>query len=260
MIVKDEVISDLGTVEVEKGPNSDYKIIMPQMDRNLYVKVNDVLSSLGGKWNRKAKGHLFSEDPENGIADVILTGEVTKVNLKKELQYYPTPPGVLDEIRKLCLSYMKDVGEVYEPSAGEGAIAEMLRETYGDDINLYCFEKHPPFCDTLREKGFEVREGDFLEVDPNLNKADSIIANPPFTKLQDVDHVSHMIDCLYPGGFLCTVMSPAIDFRVTKKIEAFKEKLNTEMEYWDTLEMESGAFKSSGTNVRTIILWGHKGV
>ena len=38
-------------------------VIVQQLDRNDYVKVNKALEALGGKWNRKAKAHLFDEDP-----------------------------------------------------------------------------------------------------------------------------------------------------------------------------------------------------
>ena len=34
-------------------------VIPDQLDRKLYVKTNKVLEAAGGKWNRKARAHVF---------------------------------------------------------------------------------------------------------------------------------------------------------------------------------------------------------
>ena len=38
-----------------------------QLERADYEAVNKVLSALGGKWNRKAKGHVFDYEPEEDV-------------------------------------------------------------------------------------------------------------------------------------------------------------------------------------------------
>lgn len=48
-----------------------------QLDRKLYVAVNKVLEGLGGKWDRKAKAHVFDHEPSNDLDRAILTGEIT---------------------------------------------------------------------------------------------------------------------------------------------------------------------------------------
>src|SRR5204862_5173800 len=41
------------------------KIVLPtQLERKTYLDTNKVLERIGGKWNRKQKGHVF-EDEEN---------------------------------------------------------------------------------------------------------------------------------------------------------------------------------------------------
>ena len=47
-----------------------------QLDRAVYNDVNKVLTALGGKWNRKEKGHVFDYDPEEALETAIMTGEV----------------------------------------------------------------------------------------------------------------------------------------------------------------------------------------
>jgi methylase of polypeptide subunit release factors len=44
------------------------------LERELYMRVNKVLEALGGKWNRKVRGHVFESDPSAGrgaIADAV---------------------------------------------------------------------------------------------------------------------------------------------------------------------------------------------
>ena len=47
-----------------------------QLDRKQYQAVNEVLENIGGKWNRKLKGHVFEIDPEDALDQVLLTGEI----------------------------------------------------------------------------------------------------------------------------------------------------------------------------------------
>ena len=44
--------------------------------------MNKVLEALGGKWNRKAGGHVFDHYPADEIDEVILTGEYTDKSFK----------------------------------------------------------------------------------------------------------------------------------------------------------------------------------
>jgi hypothetical protein len=38
-----------------------------QLERKLYESVNKALVALGGKWNKKAKAHLFDHNPTDDI-------------------------------------------------------------------------------------------------------------------------------------------------------------------------------------------------
>ena len=62
-----------------------------QLDRKTYTEVNKVLENMGGKWNRKAKAHVFAEDDDVAemLENVLLTQEVK--DLKREYQFFPTP-------------------------------------------------------------------------------------------------------------------------------------------------------------------------
>ena len=77
--LSDPVLSILSTVRIE-GNIVFLTCGMLSGDkecRKLYLDVNAALESLGGKWNRKAKGYVFDSDPTDKIEVAILTGEVT---------------------------------------------------------------------------------------------------------------------------------------------------------------------------------------
>lgn len=225
------------------------KVFLParQMDRKLYEQVNKALMAMGGKWNRSAKAHVFDADPSELMEQALETGEVTSV--KQELQYFQTPAAVVDvmlqKLRQFPLTK-----RVLEPSAGEGAIALRLK---GAGYEVEVCEKHEPFR-ALLALGFKVLpETDFLAVEAN-GAYDAVVANPPFVRQQDVEHVSHMLDIVKPGGVVVAVMSSGVTFRDNKKTQAFREKMDRTCCSCDILELPEGSFKASGTMVRTVML------
>ena len=66
----------------------------PQLDRDVYLKVDKALKYIGGKWNRKCGGHVFNSDPTNLLEQVILTASVDKPE-NNALGYFPTPKNIV---------------------------------------------------------------------------------------------------------------------------------------------------------------------
>jgi hypothetical protein len=228
------------------------KLFLPptQLDRKLYEKVNKALEAMGGKWNRSAKAHLFPNNPSDLIEQTLGTGDV--VNLKQELQYFPTPIGVINlMLDKLRLAGVEK-GTVLEPSAGEGAIASRLRDV---GFNVDVCEIHEPFRKKLALDGFKVLpESDFLKM-KRCGQYDAVVANPPFTKQQDVDHVIHMLGMVKKGGMVVSVMSSGVIFRSNKKTCNFKKELEDKCSMGAEIErLPEGSFKISGTFVNTVLL------
>jgi len=92
---------------------------------------------------------------------------------------------------------------------------------------------------------------DFLECELK-DWYDVVIANPPFTNNQDIDHIAKMWQVVKPGGVIVTLTSTSWAIGSQKKQLQFKEWLNDiNAEQYD---IEEGAFKESGTNVRTVLL------
>ena len=210
------------------------------------MDVNKCLDSIGGKWNKKAKGHVFDDNPANLLDNLILIGETT--DLKKEYQFFPTPKIIAHAMVEMAEIRSND--RLLEPSAGQGAIADEFPG--GNRFTLV--ELNAKNCAALVEKGYDPIHGDFLTFTPfSLGaKYDKIIMNPPFSKQQDIDHILHAFDLLKAGGILVSVVSESPFFRSNNKSVAFRnflEDLSAEI-----MAMPEGAFKESGTMVRARII------
>lgn len=226
-----------------------------QFDRATYTAVNKVLENIGGKWNRSAKGHIY--DPTEGFDNLLVTGEAE--DMKKTFQFFPTPRLLAEKLVKMAEFQLLPYREhcpVLEPSAGNGAIADVIQEELkrlGREGCLICVEVNEQMKKFLDEKPYTTMYCDFLSLSPKTVKPfDRIVMNPPFTRLQDVDHVLHAYSLLATDGILVSVMSVSPFFRQDKKSKSFMEFL--EIVGADVKDVPSGAFAESGTQIATKIV------
>ena len=112
--------------------------------------------------------------------------------------YFPTPPAVIREL--IQHAKLEDGLKILEPSAGKGAIARRIYELWSCDI--HCVEKNADFSEMLQLYGFNVINGDFINIKPKPIY-DRVIANPPFDR--QMSHIQHMYRWLKPGGKLITI-------------------------------------------------------
>ena len=80
---------------------------------------------------------------------------------------------------------------------------------------------------------------------------DVIIANPPFAKQQDIDHISHMLDLA--NRCVIAVASASVMFRTNTKTMDFRRRVS--MMGGEIIELPAGSFKESGTNVNTCLVF-----
>jgi predicted RNA methylase len=216
-----------------------------QLERDMYLKVNKVLEAMGGKWNRKEKGHVFNGDPVEKIESILLTGEY---NMPADMGFYETPVEVVEMmIRHAKLDYGT---RVLEPSAGMGAIARVVAQFVGKE-NVYCCELDTDRWVYLFNMGFVSGSRDFLKMEP-ATLFDRVIMNPPFSRQQDIDHVTHALKFLKPGGILVSIMGSGITFRENKKTVEFRNLLGRLDS--NIIPLPSGSFKVSGTMVNTVMV------
>ena len=67
-----------------------------QLDRKTYDAVNKALSGAGGRWDRKAKAHVFNRDPREVLGLAVETGKAT--NVRTKLQAFYTPALLADRV------------------------------------------------------------------------------------------------------------------------------------------------------------------
>jgi len=219
-----------------------------QLDKALYKRVDETLNLLGGKWTRGKGGHVFKgEDPAVLVAEALESGSIEDPT--KKYQFYPTPKLVAQRLVKLADFSPEKMQWALEPSGGSGAILDEFPKSCS---GIQTCEIQPELADALEAKGYAVEKGDFMAYHPGPI-FERIVANPPFTRGQDLAHISHMLDCLAPGGRLVSVLSAGIDYRTDKVTKAFLARLQKECVFRFE-DIESGAFRESGTLVNAKIL------
>lgn len=245
MNVSNQVLKVLSGVRIE-GKNL---FLEEALDRKLYTETNKVLEAAGGKWNRKAKAHVFGDDPAEVIDRVILTGQITSA--KNEYGYFPTPKPIVD--RMIDRAQIESGMRVLEPSAGQGAIAFRLLEL---GCTVDAVEILPENANVLRlreseDKRLEVREIDFLSITPT-RAYDRVLMNPPFGRQADIRHVNRALDFLKPNGRLVAIMAYGVIFRQDRLATDFRQLVEDRGGMMAALP--EGAFKESGTSVRTVMV------
>jgi hypothetical protein len=221
--------------------NSEIKgnlLFLPKvdLDRKLHVSVNKVLDALGGKWNRKQKAHIFKESPEQTLEEILLTGQFT--DAKKEYQFFETPD--LLSMYLVELADIKSNETRLEPNAGKAGIAKFI-------IDCDCIELMNENRKYLSENGYNLVGDDFLKFN---GEYDVIVATPPFSKQQDIDHVTHMIKLA--KRCVVSVMSASVMWRTNKKAVDFRAMVD---ELGGTFEeLPDDSFKESGTMVKTCVV------
>ena len=169
---------------------------------------------------------------------------------------------MIDEIN---FNYLSGVIRFLEPSAGKGHIIKPLllhinklnreRSKHNNhsliDLEIDCCELEPINAKTLEENGHRLVSADFMELNTS-KKYDLILANPPFTKGQDISHIMKMYDLLKTGGQLITISSSSWLFREQKNYADFKEFINDRaISYY---RLPEGSFKESGTKIDTMLI------
>lgn len=225
------------------------RIELPARRLQHYPRIRTLILNAGGVYSRNG----FQFGAAIDVAQVLnrLRGG-DKPNPKKERQAFYTPENLAAETVAWAMECLGDLTakRVLEPSAGEGALAEPARAA---DAKVTAVEIDAASAQILRDKGFEVVERDFLSLSlADIGLFDVVIANPPFSKDQDITHVIHMWRFLRPGGVLVSLTSPGWRTGRTKaqrNFRAFAENIGAEVE-----ALPPGAFKASGTNVSVLRL------
>lgn len=244
--------------------------IVEQLDRKLYLGVNDVLQRLGGAWKRGAKAHVFPEgrDPSDLIADVMGTGTMPA---KNPLSYFFTPEPVGHQLIDLAESINPKAleGRILEPQAGEGHLAQVINQRAPHRVGLGLVELDEYRVNKLAALTFRcgIWQGDFLNFSPRYcgltysleritpKKFNTVICNPPFSIEGNptvyIDHIKHSMGLLEEYGTVVAIAPAGFVFRQDEKTASFRNFVECNGEWH---ELPHDAFAESGTMVKTVML------
>lgn len=255
--IDEKIINILSQATINKSDNS--LTLHGELDRKDYMKVDEVLQSIRGKWNKSAKVHQFPFDPTGPLKEVL---EKKQLEPKNATAYFPTPVAAIDLMYQMADSVRFEYADesspirVLEPSAGIGGIADYLKSKT-EHIVIDTVEIHPPNQEILRSKGYKPYCMDFMayEVDEE-NLYDVIFMNPPFSLKGDkhayITHINHALKMLKPAGELIAIVPTGWCKNNSKKEEAFRNLVASNGYCIETLE--SGTFKESGTMIECKVI------
>lgn len=217
------------------------KLPSGQLERKLYQEVAKALTLIGGTWRGgKIMGFVFHTDPTE-LLERIANGE--KIDLKKEYQFFATPEPLAG--RLVDIACVLEYHSVLEPSAGQGAIIKAINKVVKAVPD--CYELMDINRVILNKSGlrFNLIGDNFLK---HVGKMyHRIIANPPFSNNQDIDHLMEMYKYLEDGGRLVCITSDSWVRGSQKKQVYFREWLDN-LDH-EVVILETGTFKESGTMV-----------
>jgi methylase of polypeptide subunit release factors len=229
----------------------DGKLQLPKQQLAHYDDISRLIGKAGGRYVTGRKQFVFDAGIDcTDVLHRLVAGDT--VNFKQQYQFFATPEAKAIEAAK---EVEKTLGtlrgkRVLEPSAGSGSIANVARRMGADVVAIEAWNVN---AIKLRAQGYDVIERDFLSVTPEeIGTFDAILANPPYTKNQDIQHAMHMFQFIRPGGALSIIMSTAWLEGKTKVHAQFKEVLVSQDV--TVTQIEVGAFKESGTPVPTVRL------
>lgn len=252
MKITDDVLRVLASLEIK-----DREVrIVEQLDRKLYIKTDETLQALGGKWNRKAKAHLFDGDAQARVDLAITIGEVTT---DQDLGFFPTPEPLAQ--RLVELAGVKQGCFVLEPSAGTGVIVEAAQAT---GASVVAIERDAERRKHLAFRRLQIHDwtiavrivadcDDFLDYGTDA-RFHRVVMNPPFCKVgkgDHLDHVVHAYSLLRKEGVLVSVLPSSIEFRQDKRHTAFRSWV---LERGTIESLPLNSFKESGTSVNTCVI------
>lgn len=222
-----------------------------QLDRKLYEATNKVLAALGGKWDRRAGAHVFSEDAAQLITSALDRG--IAIDVKRSLEQFDTPHALARQMARKAAIGQTD--HVLEPSAGAG---NLIMAVGPEHPWITAIELDPKRCAQLRKlvPRAIVTEADFLTMGA-LRSWDVVLMNPPFSNGRDVKHVRHAWGFLRRSGRLVAITSPHWTIASDRVSTAFRAWIDVVGA--DVSEIPSGTFKCSGTNIRSLLIFAQKG-
>ena len=216
-----------------------------QFNKKSYAEAKKWIEEAGGSWQGgKVQGFTF---PFNAERVFSILHEGKRCNLQQDYQFFETPAEVADWLVMLA-GGIHENDTVLEPSAGRGALIKAIHRAC-PSVTVECYELMPENREFLHSlENVILLDEDFTK--DSVGSYTKIIANPPFSNNQDIEHVRMMYEHLEAGGTLAAITSPHWKFASEKKCVDFRQWL--EDVRGEVFEIGAGEFKESGTSISTM--------
>lgn len=227
--------------------NNILKLPAVQFNKKSYAEAKKWIEEAGGNWTGgKIQGFTFPFDATR-VFSILNAGK--RCNLQQDFQFFETPEAVADWLIMLAGGiHENDI--ILEPSAGRGALIRAIHRSC-PSVVVDCYELMPENKEFINKMdNVRLLGDDFMkECSGSYLK---IIANPPFSANQDIDHVLRMYGHLQDGGTLVVITSPHWQLGSEKKCVDFRDWLKEVG--GKTFEITPGEFKESGTGISTVAI------
>jgi hypothetical protein len=225
--------------------DSVLKLPKVQFNKKSYAEAKKWIEEAGGSWQSgKIQGFTFPFNPER-VFSILKEGK--RCNLQQEYQFFETPPQLADWLVMLA-GGIHENDTVLEPSAGRGALIKAIHRAC-PSVTVECYELMPENREFLHSlDNVIILDEDFTK--DSVGSYTKIIANPPFSNNQDIEHVRIMYERLAAGGTLAAITSSHWKIASEKKCVDFRNWL--EEVHGEVFEIGAGEFKESGTSISTM--------
>lgn len=225
--------------------DSVLKLPKVQFNKKSYAEAKKWIEEAGGSWQSgKIQGFTFPFNPER-VFSILKEGK--RCNLQQEYQFFETPAEVADWLVMLA-GGIHENDTVLEPSAGRGALIKAIHRAC-PSVTVECYELMPENREFLYSlDNVIILDEDFTK--DSVGSYTKIIANPPFSGNQDIEHVRIMYKLLEKGGTLAAITSSHWKIASEKKCVDFRNWL--EEVHGEVFEIGAGEFKESGTSISTM--------
>lgn len=229
------------------------------LERPLYAAVDKVLKALGGKWERRAGGHVFAAGIGAELTEALARG--VAIDRKKTIELFETPEEIAAMMATRVAQHFEEHNISYprilEPEAGRGRLIAAMWRSWQEPVDaMIAIDIDAANCEFLREQGdcSLIICTDFLTADAaQYGDVDAVLMNPPFGRNADIAHVTRAFEhWLAPGGILVAVMSPHWTFAQDAASRAFRSLMDSVGGEYQRLP--SGSFKAEGTGVETVVV------
>jgi phospholipid N-methyltransferase len=224
-----------------------------QLERALYVEVNDALERIGGRWKGgKVRAHAFPTDPTDALAAILDDGVAP---VKNADAFFPTPQQIVRRMLRATdiLTDPERGWSVLEPSAGTGAIIDGLRAV-APNARVTAVESNAQRAALLRGKGITVHEADFLAWTSGWD-FEVVLMNPPFAvpgwPRAYIAHIERAWRLVTPGGSLVAIAPAGLAQNAMSDVQRLRELVQR---VGRLVPLGPQAFEDSGTDVHTVMV------